>query len=300
MRAVWSFWSHPFNAYKGKIWARPLHHMLAWGLSLHTARQHYPETVLITDTPGKRLLVDQLGLSFTEVSTELDRLQHVDIGWWALGKLVAYNLQDRPFLHIDSDVFLWKRLPQHLEVAPVVAQSPEHFHTIHDAFGPREIEQVFSANDLQLPTEWEWMRSRDPERFREENCGILGGCDIPFLRYYSGLAIDLATNPAHRPTWNLFAEKECFTMLIEQFSLAACIDFHRFHPTSPFRGVGIQYLFPTFEDSLDSNQAARVGFTHLLGGSKSHSGVGQRIEARMRRDDPAYFQRCESLLQRMI
>ena len=299
MRAVWSFWSRPFQAYKGNIWARPLHHMLAWGISLQAARQHYPETVLITDTPGKRLLVDQLGLQFTHVSTELDRLGYVDIGWWALGKLVAYSLQDQPFLHIDSDVFLWKRLPAHLERAPVIAQSPEHFHTVHDPFGPRDIETAFAESKLSLPVEWEWMRSRDTERFREENCGILGGNDIPFLRYYSQLAVNLATNPAHLATWSRFAEKECFTMLLEQFLLAACVDFHHGHPTSPFRGVAIDYLFPDFGDSLDPNIAARVGFTHLLGGAKSHHAVGQRIEARARRDDPSYFRRCETLSQRL-
>ncbi len=80
MRAVWSFWSKPFHAYKGSIWGHPLQHMLAWGLSLQTARAHYPETVLITDTPGKRLLIDQLGLSFTHVSTELDRLNRGKYG----------------------------------------------------------------------------------------------------------------------------------------------------------------------------------------------------------------------------
>src|SRR5262245_28715199 len=103
MRAVWSFWSRPFQAHKGRIWCKPLHHLLAWGLSLETARRYYPETVLITDRPGKALLVDRLGLPFVQVSTELDRLEHEDPGWWSLGKLVAYGMQDRPFVHIDSD-----------------------------------------------------------------------------------------------------------------------------------------------------------------------------------------------------
>jgi hypothetical protein len=114
MRAVWSFWSKPSQV-RGNIgWYSDLHHLLAWGLSLRTARRHYPETVLITDRPGKELLVDQLGLPFVYVSTELDRLTDVDPGWWALGKLVAYSIQDQPFIHIDSDAFLWKALPRWL------------------------------------------------------------------------------------------------------------------------------------------------------------------------------------------
>ena len=298
MRAVWSFWSKPFHAYKGSIWGHPLQHMLAWGLSLQTARAHYPETVLITDTPGKRLLVDQLGLSFSNVSTELDRLNHVDIGWWAIGKLIAYSLQDRPFLHIDSDVFIWKALPSRLDAAPVIAQAPEHFHTIHDPFGPLDIEQAFAQHNLPLPVEWEWARSRDPIHFREENCGIFGGHDIAFIRYYANLAINLALNPEAAPVWNKFPEKECFNMILEQFLLGACVDYHRFHPDSAHRGVTIKYLFESFEKCISPNEAARVGFTHLLGGSKGHPAVVKRLEARIRRDDPAFYRRCEALARK--
>ena len=38
------------------------------------------------------MLVDELGLQFDQVSTELDSLSNIDPGWWALGKLVAYSL----------------------------------------------------------------------------------------------------------------------------------------------------------------------------------------------------------------
>ena len=91
MRAVWSFWSRPFPAHRSNIWCKPLHHLLAWGLSVQAARRHYPETVLITDRPGKKLLVDQLGLPFAEVSTELERLNDADPagGLWGNSWLTA-------------------------------------------------------------------------------------------------------------------------------------------------------------------------------------------------------------------
>src|SRR5579871_3789824 len=163
MRAVWSFWSRPFEAHKCFIWHKPLHHLLAWGLSLRAAARHYPETVLITDRAGKKLLVDQLGLSFTHVSTELERLRDVDLDWWALGKLVAYNIQDRPFVHLDTDVFLWKPLPLHLTQATVFAQNPEYpgFHATSNYGAPPEIERSFAADGIELPVEWRWARSRD-------------------------------------------------------------------------------------------------------------------------------------------
>jgi hypothetical protein len=299
MRAVWSFWSRPFQTYKGNIWCKPLHHLLAWGLSVRTASRHYPDTVLITDRPGKKLLVERLGLHFAEVSTELERLNKVDVGWWALGKLVAYSLQDRPFVHLDTDVFLWKPLPRHVTGAPVFAQCPEEFHSIDTSPGPRDIEQAFARQNLSLPVEWVWARSRGGSGFREDCCGIMGGTRVDFLRHYSNLALDLVLKPEHAPAWAIFPAKEWLNMVIEQFLLAACVDFHRFHAASPFRGVRIQYLFPSFGHCFDPQLTARVGFTHLMGGAKSHPAVARRLEERVRRENPDYFRRCERLVANM-
>jgi len=296
MRAVWSFWGRPFYAYKGGIWSSPLHHLLAWAVSLHSARRHYPDTMLVTDRRGKKLLVDQLGLPFAHVSTELERLNGADPGWWALGKLVAYSLQDRPFVHIDSDVFLWNPLPQHVVDAPVFAQCPEYFHANDSWCSPRDVERVFAEHGAILPVEWEWARSNEEPCFKEENCGILGGSHVAFLRHYARTAMELVLDPRNALAWARFPEKGGLNMIIEQFLLSACLEFHRFHPRSPYRGVRIGHLFPSLGDAFDSARATRAGFTHLLGDAKSSPAVGRRLEERVRREDPAYLRRCERVL----
>ena len=295
MRAVWSFWSRPFHQYYGSIWCKPLHHMLAWRLSLLTASRHYPETVLITDGAGKKLLVDQLGLPFAEVSTELDRLRDVDAGWWAMGKLVAYSLQDRPFVHLDSDVFLWKALPPHLLESPVFTQYPEGFTEHGPHYRPQDIEWAFAQHSVKLPREWEWARSKRG-LYPAENCGVLGGAHFEFLRYYAQTALDLALRPEHAAAWARLDDKQRYNIVLEQFFLSACAGFHRFHPTSPYRSVQIHHLFASWEDACDPNYAARIGFTHLVAGAKSHPTVGRRLEERTRSEDPAYLRRCEKVL----
>ena len=293
MRSVWSFWTRPFQSQQAR-WCTPLHHLLAWGLSLATARRHYPETVLVTDREGKKLLVDTLGLQFGTVSTELDRLADADPDWWALGKLVAYSMQDRPFLHIDTDVFLWKPLPQELVDAPVIAQCPE-YHRITDR-ASREIERAFSDCGEQLPVEWEWAASREDTFIREENCGIVGGAQVEFLRHYGRTAVDMILNPRYARVWRRL-QCRC-NMSMEQFFLATCVDFHRHRPDSPFRSVRVQYLFPSWDAAYNPNYAAKAGFTHLLGDAKSKPAVGKRLEERVKRDDPAYFHRCERIIGR--
>ena len=80
----------------------------------------------MTDTYGKALLADRLQLPFTSVCTTMDRVPaHVSARHWSLSKIVAYALQTGPFVHVDADVYLWKRLPAHLEAAPVCGQNTD-------------------------------------------------------------------------------------------------------------------------------------------------------------------------------
>jgi hypothetical protein len=294
VRAVWSFWSKPFRAFKGRIWREPVHHLLAWGLSLRLARRHYPETVLVTDRVGRALLVDRLGLDFTHVSTELERLREADHGWWALGKLVAYGLQDRPFVHLDTDVFLWKPLPPRLRSAELFSQCPED-HSLEEWCSPREVEAVFARHDVELPAEWEWARSRCTDGFREENCGILGGTHTDFIRYYANLAVGLALDRSYACAWQDLSDKSGYNMLIEQFLLAACVDYHRFHPDSPFHNVRLANLFSSFGESFNPDATGRAGFTHLMGNAKTNFHVTQRLEKRVEREDREFYQRCVNL-----
>ena len=293
MRAVWSFWTKPFLAHKGRMWQEPKHHYFAWGLSLRLAQQHYPDTLLVTDTPGKELLTGRLGLEFAEVSTELDRLRDVDHGWWAMGKLVAYAMQDRPFVHIDTDVFLWKALPSWLTAAPVFGQCPEDHPPLETWCGPADVEWAFQKHNLRLPAEWEWARSRSISHFREVNCGIAGGTRADFFRYYANLAMDLVLNPKNAAAWAEFPDKAGYNMVVEQFQLAACVDFHRISPESPFRSINIRYLFPSYGHALNQEAAAQLGYTHLLGGVKSHPTVSARLEQRVASLDPYFHRHCQ-------
>lgn len=292
MRAVWSFWSKPFQGYMGNTWYEPLHHCLAWGLSLRLARRHHRETMLVTDHAGAALLIDQLGLSFTHVSTELESLRKVDPGWWTMGKLFAYSLQDRPFVHLDTDVFLWKPLPRRLIDAPVFAQCPEEHHPVDEWCGVRDIENAFARQNLALPIEWRWIRACNSNDARQENCGILGGTHTDFIRHYANSVMSLLTSPATARVWASIPEKAGFNPVIEQFTLSAFVRYHRVHPASPYAGINIGYLFPSFMDAYNASITARLGFTHLLGPAKKDPRIAGRLAERMQREDPKYYRHC--------
>jgi hypothetical protein len=284
MRAVWSFWSKPYLAKRSNGWATPAQHWQSWILSLETARRHLPETALYTDSIGADLLVGKLGLEFGEVSTELDALDEEDPGWWAAGKLYTYGLQTSPFIHIDNDVFLWKPLPAPLLQAGVFAQHPEE---AEGYYNPRCLEESLRASPLAwLPTEWTWFRSQPGPKVAA-CCGILGGQSVDFLRDYAQKAIRMLIHPINRSVLRQFPATSANMILIEQYFLSACLGYHR---------ESIHYLFDSWAQATNPVHAADRGYTHLIGSAKEDVWIARRMEARVRNDYPAFFDRVSDLV----
>ena len=291
MRAVWSFWSEPFRAHHHQTWLSGTHHLLAWVLSVETARRHYPNTVLVTDGWGSQLLIDRLGLPFTTVSTELDALRGADPEWWALGKLWTYRAQTEPYVHIDADVFMWNRLPERVERADVFAQNPETFPTTGDSwYRPAIYTHVIRSVDGWAPDEWWWSAAQGFNR--AVCCGIVGGSATAFLSYYADLAIRMIEHPRNRRAWMRLGSPIGDNILLEQYLLAACLHFHRHDARSAYRDLAVDYLFESTDAAFDESAAAAVGYTHLIGAAKSNRLLMDRLAARVSRDYPAYYERC--------
>jgi len=290
MRAVWSFWSKPHRAHQGSRWTSPRQHLLSWVLSFETARRHYPETVLCTDDEGAALLVDGLGLRFAQVTTSLNALDGHDCDWWVFGKLWAYRLQNRPFVHIDSDVYLWKPLPERLTSSPVFAQNPEPAGIGESWYYPDACEQAIRTHgDGRIPAEWESYRYSGLYQ-TAACCGVLGGNDVAFLRYYAGLVIDLLEEPRNRIALNTLSDKMVHNPFFEQYLLSACACYH---------GVRVEYLFQSLAEALLPERATEAGYTHLIASAKSNPAVAQRLERRVRQDFPDSYTKCRLLARKL-
>lgn len=295
MKAIWSFWTPPYRHQRRSTWHTELHHWLAWGLSFHSVARYFAETELITDDEGAQILVDQLDLPFTHVSLALNRLASEDAGWWALGKLEAYRRQTEPFLHIDTDVFLWRSIPAELLEKDVIAQNPEPI-ALASCYRPHLIEDALnSPHNGYLPEEWTWYRNAGQPR--AECCGIFGGCRTDFIRHYADTAIQLLSHPENRAAMRAFHDKGSHMILLEQFLLSAVLDYHSNRASSPFEGIEIGYLFDTIEDAYSGPAAERMGFTHLAAGAKRNSRVCADLKRRVQHDLPNHFERCARFAQ---
>jgi hypothetical protein len=256
------------------------------------ARKHYPRTSLVTDDEGAQLLVEQLGLEFDEVSTELNVLADHNPAWWALGKVWTYHAQTEPFLHLDNDVFLWQPLPESLTSAQVFAQCPEPFTPGASYYRPEALERSVSAGgQIWLPAEWVWYRSAGVAQ-RAESCGIFGGYRLDFIQYYAEQAIKLLEHPDNKPGWSLIEDEVEYNILFEQYLLSACIAYHQQRASSPYQGIEIKYLFDSLDEAFDSDRAVQLGYTHLIASAKRHQEIARLLEQRVKRDYPDYYERC--------
>lgn len=295
IRSVWSFWSKPFQAHRHSTWFSEKHHLLSWILSLETARKHYPKTMLVTDDTGSKMFIDGMGLDFDFVSTELNELKPYDPDWWVLGKLWAYRCQTEPFVHIDNDVFLWKALPDAVTKAPVLAQNPEYFifgehHATCWWYRPEIFDERVKMVNGWLPDEWNWYVAN--RRELAYCTGILGGNHVDFISHYADLALKIATHPRNQEAFSLMENKIGDCLLIEQYLLAACLEYHNHNVNSKFQNVQIECLFQSPEAAFSSSQPEKVGYTHLIGGTKQNQEIAQRLEKRVAEEYPTQYKRC--------
>jgi len=282
--AVWSFWSAPFRWELRRGWTDGLSHLLSWVLSVRTASAHFASTSLVTDDAGADLLVNRLGLPFGTVSTSLNALRRADPGWWVLGKLHAYREQERPFLHVDSDVFLWRRPTGPLLCADVAAQNPEHA-PLSDAtfYKPAWFTRFVARHGGWLPRDWtRYVRGGGSTAI----CvGILGGRDLDTLRRYAEQGIAVVESRRNAAAWHAMGDQARLanSVLIEQYYLAACCAEH-----GP---LNVRYVFASQDAARVPAEAQRAGYTHLMEG-KRDTALTARLAERVRRDHPADFARC--------
>lgn len=285
MIAAWTLWTKP-NEHQINPWLSDAHHYFSWVLSLETAKRFFSETHLYTDSRGAEILIDGLGLEFTKVFVDYDRLEHIDPRWWALAKLYTYARMEQPFVHIDNDVFLWNGLPDYLLTAPLLGQNPEYFKAGESWYQPDKFDRIVEAQGM-VPEELIWYNRTGSER-EAVCCGIFGGNNLDFITYYATTAIKLACDEPNAQLWKQFGFDN---ILIEQYFLTSCIKYYSTN-SNRFQDVTIRYLFNSSEDSFNDEIARQKGYTHLIGGAKRNRLLMDRLEKRIQRDYPEFYYRC--------
>jgi len=293
-KAVWSLWAKPILEQPATRWRNAYYFFLGWVLSVTVSRAHFLKVELCTDYLGAYLLCDVLGLEFDEVSIFPDTLDGVDEGWWAAGKLMAYSMQNEPFVHLDQDVILWKPIPRQLERLDVIGQSPELFRKSDRAtcYKIAEFEQAVALQGSKLPKEWHEYSQSGNYYLEAVCCAVFGGCNVAFIQRYAQRALVMIGESGRDSFWKNWGYDDP-NVLTEQFYLGACIASAKKHRSfgDEFRSG---YLFENPADPYFGSIAEKAGYTHLIGNSKVNLTILENVEKCVTRLDPSARERCVS------
>ncbi len=279
MRALWSHWTAPERARCGSFpWGDPAAGLAARCLSFCTVSGFFPDTVLVTDSPGAEL-AKRLGMHFGEVRTTLDAIAGLDPRFWSVGKMVAaaeLAREGAAFMHVDGDLFFWKRPPDRFISAPVFCEAP--YPRSFKYLCLAEFLAAAEASGTGLPAEWD---AHLPTGYA---CPIFGGSDVETLAAFCRVGIELATSARYEPLWRAMGKPH--TQLAEEGTFAAVCS---------GRGVRPAVLFKSGPDKFRPGVAEALGYTHLVGGTKP--AFAKRVLRALGKVAPSMLDRCMAVAE---
>jgi len=252
-RAVMSYWTGASKGSPHRGWLSERDHHDAWRISSNLLARHFREVVLVTDRAGWAEL-SPLALPFAKVSLELEKIDPKLARIWSWGKVVAYGTQTQPFVHVDTDAFMFRPLPLSVLEAPVCAHIPDKFwRTTYASCYP--IEEML-AKVRRLPSAVR-RAAAQPIQYAA-SCGLYGGNDIGTIQLQWHLANEcLELDPDGWASLAPIAQIH----LLEQWMVGVALRENR---------SWIEYLYPSCSAAIDERQQREVGFVHLWGPEKRH------------------------------
>lgn len=288
MNAAWSLWTAPLSAAKRTQTVKLV------ALSVAVAAPQFARTSLITDRTGRELLVDGLGLEFSDVFDGLDTvLDGVSPSWWMAGKIAAYGImagRGQPFIHMDNDLFWWN-VPAGLEDKPLIGQNFEYAddapNPVCNIYDLSRLSGFAERHGVPLPPAWQWAVTEFGPYQRAINCGVLGGTDCGFIGMYAAEALRLIKSTALKDFYSCHDPVHGDACVIEQWFLDALASHH---------GIDAHVIYPSLEAS---HEATVTDMTHLLGPSKRDPALIQAVDTILATNFPALWRRVADVTARL-
>lgn len=245
-------------------------------LSVLCASRHFKEVQFISSDWGLDV-IKELQLPITSYSNKLNEMKSVSRYFWAYGKLLAYNEQTEPFVHLDNDVLLFDPLSPRILKARLCFQSHEPFNQkgyhyyemLRPCFDKAKVRpQVIVDN---VVTDFAY------------NCGICGGWDLAFFKEWIACSQEYIFAPENQ---NLFFKKFDKVLIHqnlfhEQYFAASLIKKHGLRDEVKVINV----------DAVKAGQDPKHKYTHYWGTTKQSEIHILRAKMRLHAEDRELFSR---------
>lgn len=269
-------------------WPHKAYHYASQTFSCLKYKEFY-RTELITDTKGYKVLIELLKLPYDDINIVLDEINDYSGNIWALGKLYSYKIQNEPFIHVDSDSYIWSRFPASLEAGDLIAQQLEFEYESNSA-RYTELEQELAY----IPESITRYHSTN-RKVTQINAGLFGGSDIQFIRKFADEAFDfIKSNPYDKlsgktPSWvyNTYFEQFLFyCSALEANKKIACLLSEEIE--EKVNKTGYADIFQAPHDNK---------FIHYVGTAKRNLSLAIQMTQRLYYEYPEYYFRIKSLIK---
>ena len=206
---------------------------------------------------------------------------------WALPKIHSYSIQEKPFLHIDGDIFIWKAFDQELMSSGLITQNKESATSFYE-----NIMQLLEANLTYFPKEIEQERQKG-ELIYAYNAGIFGGHDINFFQRYTQKAFGFVNanlqnlDRINIVDFNIFFEQYLFYCMAKDEQKSVDVLFDNLIDDTQYTGFGDFREVPYNKKYL-----------HLLGNYKKSTSVCTQMANRLRKDYPEHYYKIIELFRK--
>ena len=263
-------------------WNSPQHHLMAWAYSCLKLKELYPDVEFYTDSHGAKILIDTLGLPYSNYHIEYDNLKY-NPSLWALPKVLTYGKQQQPFIHIDGDVFVFEKFNNETVNGRLIAQNQE----ISTSYYKGAFEQIINRITYTPELFRENLFSKYPKAY---NAGILGGCDMELISKYVWEAVNFVEQnyAVHsNANFNIIFEQLLFYSIAQASGVKVECYYDKI-----FNDNG--YVLDLFGDFLS---LPKLKYLHLIGPLKRNKFACDQLTKRLYSEYPDYFIRIVSLFK---
>lgn len=178
MVGVQTFWLKEIDD-TWQFWGSKQNLMVSCSLSYFLVKKHFNKVNLVCNEYGKVFMTQELGLNFDQINSIPLEENELNEFVWSIYKLYAYSIQIEPFVHIDTDFFMFEKPPKEYLESDVFAQNLEISHPIYNLLRK-------SAIDFGLKLPEYITHSQKPAVAL--NVGIIGGKNLRFFKEFYFLA----------------------------------------------------------------------------------------------------------------
>ena len=239
-------------------------------LSVLYSHLWYDDIELYVDETAYKFLY-MLPCNVTKIDT------NTDVEIWMKSKIKSIEKQTKPFIHVDTDVFIIKKINFDFDKVIIERNDTEyysHYKSQLDFFNQYTEDVDFWNENLGYSF----------------NCGIVGFRDLELRDQYVNAYYEIEKIfIKNRETYSLTVPKKYEPCIVlEQYTLASLLDYKDIKPT---------LLLEKQNLAENSKKAYNIGYNHIYGGKKYRSDIVGEIEFRLFKIFPYWYSQIKKALQ---